>query len=941
MSRRTTRRTAAAFAAAGLLAAPARAECPYILGQATIWATGAGPLAAIGDLDADGKVDLVALTYDPPAGAVLLAQGDGGFVKTADLVVGAEPASALVADLDADQKLDIVVVNQSCAPSTVCGPGSISVLLGRGDGTFADPVTYATGASPLRAVAAHLDGDAVLDLAVADEVSIIDTGAAGLVSVLIGQGDGTFAAAVDYAAGDGVRGLVAGDFDGDGAVDLAMANDPSFGNSHISLLHGAGDGTFAAPADLATCQTPVQVAAADFDHDGRDDLGVACGSPITPGDFTSTLSVLVADSGGAFGSFSRTDHPVAFGAADVGVTDVDGDGESDLAVLAAPTAFAGVVSVLRGAGDGSFADAVDSTMGAAETMGFADLDGDGKADLAVGAAWGTATVVLGAGDGSFGIPADMTPAGLPLALAAGDLDGDGTADLAVATSACSSCPCAPGRLAGVLPGRGRRLDPSSGADTAALPLQLVLLDFTGDGALDAATTGDCNPKIRSNRGRGDGTFDDSIDAAGTVTGTLAAGDFDGDGRDDLAVADAGAGTVHILLSQGDGTFNQAGEVEAGPGAAAMTVADLDGDGDLDIAVADSGTPVSFSDSGLVSILLGDGAGAFAKRGDAPLNSLRPLFLAAGALDGTGGVDLAVLGQLGSDFGGVATLLGAGDGTFVLSDAPFQLTAKEPTILAAADFQADGRLDVVVGMSQSAAVRLLEGQGDGTFRPSNGYGPSGGGFALVAADLDGDGRPDLALANPFSGALSVFWSTCAPAPPPPDGGIDAGSDAGSDGGAAATGSGGCGCRVGGERPVGPALALLLALCAILAPRPVRGRKERGQRALERLGHGAQQFRLRDRHRAVRQGAAHARVEKPPPQRAAGLRQPLQRAIHGGEGALLGGAQRESACVGGHRRRPRGERLVGVGARHMRHRREQHGKIPEQRPDRVELRRVRAL
>src|SRR6516162_3698232 len=153
--------------------------------------------------------------------------------------------------------LDLVVANNGSS-------NDVSVLLGNGDGTFQAAVSYPAGSGPFYVAVADL-GNGTQDLIVADS----NSGTAGVISVLIGNGDGTFQAAHTYAAGNAPRAIAVGDFDGNGTLDLAVGN---YSGNNISILEGNGDGTFQAARNIAGVTGPYQIVAIDVNADGILDL---------------------------------------------------------------------------------------------------------------------------------------------------------------------------------------------------------------------------------------------------------------------------------------------------------------------------------------------------------------------------------------------------------------------------------------------------------------------------------------------------------------------------------------------------------------------------------------------------------------------------------------------------------------------------------------------
>ena len=326
--------------------------------------------------------------------------------------VGSRPAYVAVGDFDGDGKPDLAVVNS--------GDNTVSVLRGRGDGTFAPAITYTVGVSPEYVVARDVNGDGKPDLVVANSGD-------NTVSVLLGRGDGTFASPVSYAAGANPQFLATADFNGDGMPDLAVANFGPTGGHTVSVLLNRGDGTFGGVVSYDAGPGPRSVAAADLTGNGKIDLVVASN---TSGDVT----VLRGRGDGTFAP------PVAYdsGSAQpsiVALDDLDGDGRPDIAVIhdTGDSATIDHVSVLRGRGDGTFGSATSYATGPRpQDVIVADLAGNGHPDLAVANTRGsTIGVYPSNGDGTFGSPAEIAAGEGPHSVAAADLTGDGKLDLIV------------------------------------------------------------------------------------------------------------------------------------------------------------------------------------------------------------------------------------------------------------------------------------------------------------------------------------------------------------------------------------------------------------------------------------------------------------------------------------------------------------------------------
>src|SRR5215831_9478847 len=237
----------------------------YVFGRGDFAPSNGGMLAAAGDFNGDGRPDLVAIDFEGSTVSILLGQPDGSFAEIApSYAVRGQPTVAAVGDFNQDGNLDLAIAGQLCPAD--CEPSPVSILLGNGDGTLQPRMDFEAGPNPTGIVVADFNGDGKPDLAVAAAVSRIDSGHAGLVSILLGNGDGTVGPRADFPAGFGVIGLVAGAFSVPDVVDLVVDNHPTLSGRTVSFLRGAGDGTFAEPASLTVSGDPLALAAGDFNE---------------------------------------------------------------------------------------------------------------------------------------------------------------------------------------------------------------------------------------------------------------------------------------------------------------------------------------------------------------------------------------------------------------------------------------------------------------------------------------------------------------------------------------------------------------------------------------------------------------------------------------------------------------------------------------------------
>jgi hypothetical protein len=301
------------------------------------------------------------------------------------------------------------------------------------------------------------------------------------VSVLIGTGTGSFGAKTDFGVGTNPQSVAVGDFNGDGIKDLATANS---GTNTVSVLIGTGTGSFGPKIDFTVGTGPQSVAVGDFNGDGRQDLAVANSG-------SSTVSVLIGQSTGPL-FVTAAGSPFAVGSdpCSVAVGDFDGNGRQDLAVA---NYNSGTVWVLLNSGTSpSFGTASTLALGASSvpsSVAVGDFNGDGKQDLAV--ATTSVSVLLGTGGGSFGAKTDFNVGSDPWSVAVGDFDGDGRQDLAVANGN------SPGTVSVLLNTGTSPSFPTTGTLSSAGgdPHSVAVGDFNGDGRQDLVTANDSSNNV--------------------------------------------------------------------------------------------------------------------------------------------------------------------------------------------------------------------------------------------------------------------------------------------------------------------------------------------------------------------------------------------------------------------------------------------------------------
>lgn len=720
----------------------AHAAQPYVFGRADI-VTGTTPDAIVtGDFNGDGNPDLAVVNHDDGTVTIFLGQSDGSFTRSADYEVGSGPIAIVAADFNGDGKIDLAVANQNCQVS--CGKGSVSVLLNHGDGSFQVSSSYATGSDPVSIAAGDFNGDGKIDLAVANAISL-GRPVPGTVSIFLNNGDGTFRSNGDFPAGSGVGSLTTVDFSGNGRLSLAVTNFVSLnGTNAVSILQNRGDGSFQMPVSYRTGQAPTWVVSADFNHDGIPDLAVTNAAD-------NTVSILIGKPDGTFAP--KVDYAVAFGPSQMVVADFNRDHKIDLAVTASTSdRGGGAVSILLGQGDGTFQSVVSYGTGNDPlAIVAADFNHDGLLDLAfINGDVNRVSVLLGNGNGTFPSHKDYQCGNAPVAVAVGDFNGDGLLDIVVVNNGDNTISIFFGTPEGTfLPG--------STYSVGLYPSSVAVADFDGDHRLDLAVTnsGDNTVSILLNHGHGRFVLRATYSVGVSPSG-IAVADFNGDGGPDLAVTNEGDNTVSILMNNGNGTFQEPTAYATGPEPSSVVAADFNRDSKPDLAVANSGSPLNGVGPGLVSVLLNNGDGTFVSKVDY-VTSQNPVSVVAGDFHGDGKLDLALATNL-DIYGRVSVLDGNGDGTFQSNidyDGGFGLAS-----LIAADFNGDGKPDLAVVSNLNDTMFLLTGVQSGGFTSQGTYGTgrdpiavATGRFGLKPAAVVGSN--DLVVANAGSGTISVF------------------------------------------------------------------------------------------------------------------------------------------------------------------------------------------
>ena len=796
----------------------------------TDFTTGTNPYAiAIGDLDGDGKPDLVVANLgsnnvsvyrNTAAGGSI---GNGSFAAKVDLATGNSPYSIAIGDLDGDGKSDLAITNINSSTVSVFRNTSTSGSIT--SGSFANRVDFGTGLGPISVAIVDVDGDGKPDLAVANTgsntVSVLrNTSTSGSITA------NSFLTRVDFPTGNTPYAVGVGDLDGDGKPDLAV---PNYNANTVSILRSTAvtgritASSFAAKVDFTTGSTPNSVAIGDYDGDGKPDLAIANYNSNSVSVLRNTSSI------GSIGisSFAdKIDFTTGLRPLSVTIGDLDGNGKPDMAVA---NIFSNSVSIFRNTassgsiGTGSFAAKVDFETGSLPVaVAIGDLNGDGKPDLVSTNTDANTLSVLPNAD----IPIPAITSFSPISARPGDtviLTGRGfnssvsnnivffgatraTVTAATANNVTVTVPAgatyAPISLLNTdvawscysltnftptySPPKTKitksDFSPRQNFSTGNNPHAIAISDLDGDGKPDlvVANAGSNTISVYRNTSTGGtigtGSFAARVDfATGISPESIAIGDLDGDGKPDLAVTNFNSNSVSVFRNTGSagsftsGSFATRVDFSTGDNSYpySVAIADLDSDGKLDLAVTNiySNIISLFRNTAVSGSIT---TGSFAAKVDFGTGN-RPTSVAIGDLDGDGKPDLAVTnsGNSISDVFSVSvfrntSVFGSIASNSFAARVDFG-TPNFPRTVAIGDLDGDGKPDLAVAGTGVSIFRNTASNGNITsssFDPRVDFATFPGPYSIAIGDLDGDGKPDLAIAciTFFENAISVFRNT---------------------------------------------------------------------------------------------------------------------------------------------------------------------------------------
>ncbi len=626
------------------------------------------------------------------------------FYSSERLALRRQPTSIVAADFDGDQVIDLAVAVLS---------GDVEVHLAAFSDTPRGWVDSLNVGAFVSMVAEDFNADGAMDLAAVETRS-------NNVTVMLGNGDGTFQPPTNYPVQEEPNQVIAVDMNRDSVVDLVVGNSDS---ASISVLDGMGEGTFSAAESFSISSHPMDMAVADFNGDGLMDVAVASSNNVT---------VLFGDRDTVFRAPVDIEVPRIYG---LTATDVNKDGASDLVVVTIP----GDVELFVGSTESTFDQRPLLNVGGnPDKVVPIDIDGDDRVDFAISDRVTQQFILIqGAEDETFREYVRLPVGRFALGVVVKDVDGDGWADFIVAARDSEDVTLYRGK------DRGSFHDARS-FPGGYEPNSLTVADIDLDGDLDALMT-DSEDGLTLVKQESSGDFPEATIVRTAISNVrwAALGRFDSDEWPDIAVVYPNEARVDILLSLAGEGFSDPSTVEVDEPHFAIVAENFDGNDVDDLAI--------LNHSGITT-LLASGGGDFMSTQQIPLGD-RQVALAAADLNDDGFVDLLTAESEDQNALFLFALLGRGNGEFDSAlISPMRFSVQSLTV---GDVNDDGRLDVIATSFEENAVTVALGEGDGRFALGQSLTTADRPRLSAIADVDQDGWVDIATVNQTARSVSLF------------------------------------------------------------------------------------------------------------------------------------------------------------------------------------------
>jgi hypothetical protein len=680
---------------------------------------------AVDDISNDNRLDIISANYVDNSISVLLGHGNGSFANAVIYYTGSDssPSSITVGNVNNDNYPDLIITNYKL--------GSVSIIFGYGNGTFRRLKSYSTGynSAPVSVALADFNNDNQADIVVANSIT-------GNIGVLLGYGNETFETQTTYSAGlaSSPTSVAIADFNHDSQLDIAVT---ALGNDEVILFFGLGNGRFQLARTYFTGNDsrPYDIVVADLNNDKQLEI-------VTTLWGTGNIAVLTEYLAAKFEIQTTYLTGSAAQLCSIAIGDFNNDNRSDVVVANSGTDNLGIYF---GLDNGTFGSQITFSTGFDSHPQYVitgDINNDSYVDMiTIDSEHDRISMIMGYGNSSFAVqklyPVDQ--GSHPSAVLLDDLNHDNRSDVVIVNAGTDSISILIGYDYASFENRGTYRSTNN-----APPQAVVTSDFNNDNYLDIALAFDEGGNVGILLGFGNGSFGTMITYAMFIDSqltALAVDDINKDGKMDIAVTDYGTSNVIILLGYGNGSFVTGMTFFTGPGSVpyAINIADFNNDSRLDIAVANA---LSYN----VGILLGYGNGTFATMLTYSTGYRSfPVAVASGDFNKDGRRDIAVTNR---DTTNVGVLLGYGDGRFSNQVTYSTGISSQSYSIAIDDFNSDGQLDIATANFNGNSVAFFIGRGDGTFLNMQAYITEIGSLPryLTTGDFNNDNRLDFIVVN---------------------------------------------------------------------------------------------------------------------------------------------------------------------------------------------------